>query len=89
MMLNIPQDTLEKLEKIATVEKRSRASTCMVLIDEGLQSDRFKEILSRKRESYLELIPEDKRSAQAGSKMTPEKLAKAMALLEMMDKIES
>ena len=88
-MLSVPAELLEKLEHIAKVEKRSMASTCMVLIDEGLQSDRFKEILSRKKGSYLDLIPEDKRSAQAGEKMTPEKLKEAMALLEMLDKLKS
>ena len=99
VMLNVPQDTLEKLEKISKVEKRSMAMTCLMLIETGLKDPKFKEILeSAQKEmpeygkdfkSYMDLIPEDKRSDKAKDPITPEKLKEALALLEMMEKLKS
>ena len=37
VMLNVPQDTLEKLEKISKVEKRSMAMTCLMLIEAAVK----------------------------------------------------
>ena len=40
-------------------------------------------------ESYMDLIPEDKRNHKNCKAFTPEKLQEAMALLEMMEKLKS
>ena len=65
----------------------------------GLKDPKFKEILeSAQKEmpeygkdfkSYMDLIPEDKRSDKAKDPITPEKLKEALALLEMMEKLKS
>ena len=99
-MLNVPQDTLEQLEKISKLEKRSMAMTCLMLIETGLKDPKFKEILesSAQKEvpeygkdfkSYKDFIPEDKRNHKEWKDFSPEKLKEAMALLKMMEKLKS
>ena len=99
VMLNVPEDTLEKLEKISKVEKRSMAMTCLMLVETGLKDPKFKEILETAQKempeygkdfsSYRDLIPADKQNNKNLKDFSPEKLKEAMALLEMMEKLKS
>ena len=45
VMLNVSDDLYQQLEKVSKVEKRSMASTCLLLIDAALGIPKFREIL--------------------------------------------
>ena len=100
VMVSLPKDLEEKLTTVAKAERRPLASMCVALIEAALKTDRYKEILRQSSQedtpeygkdfkSYVDLIPEDKRSDKAKEPIPPEKLKEAMALLEMMEKLKS
>ena len=56
VMLNVPQNTLEKLEKISKVKKRSMAITCLMLLEAGLNIPKSREMLDAPPAPDNELI---------------------------------
>tara|TARA_B100000674_G_scaffold370461_1_gene312847 strand:+ start:29 stop:304 length:276 start_codon:yes stop_codon:yes gene_type:complete len=84
VMLNIPQDTLEKQEKIAKVEKRSMAQTCLMHIEAAVKLPKYKEILhtpEAKGDAVVEEMGLDK--------LSPERIQELQQLLGMLQKLKS
>ena len=84
VMLNVPQDTLEKLEKIAKVEKRSMAMTCLMLIEAAVKLPKFRDMID---------APEPKGDAVVEEmgldKLSPERIQELQQLLGMLQKLKS
>ena len=84
VMLNVPQDTLEKLEKISKVEKRSMSMTCLMLIEAGLKIPKFREMLDAPPAPDKEMI-----EGFGLDKLTPERLKELQQVLSMLEKLKS
>ena len=85
IMLSVPEETADKLDKISKAEKRSMASTCLLLIESALKLPRFKEILHAAPE------PDDQQMAKdvGLDKLSPERLQELQQLLSMLEKLKS
>ena len=84
VMLNVPQDTLEKLKKISKVEKRSMAQTCLMLIEAAIRLPKYKEILHTPEESGDGVVEE-----MGLDKLSPERIQELQQLLGMLEKLKS
>lgn len=83
VMLNVPEDTLTKLEKISKVEKRSMAQTCLLLIEAALKVPKYREILHTPPPSDESVV------AEFGlDKLSPERIQELQQLLAMLGKLK-
>ena len=51
VMLYIPEDTHAQLEKIAKLERRSMAKTCLVMVEAAMKLPKYRELLETKLDS--------------------------------------
>ena len=51
VMLHIPEDTHAQLEKIAKLERRSMAKTCLVMVEAAMKLPKYRELLETKSDS--------------------------------------
>ena len=83
VMLNVPEDTLTKLEKISKVEKRSMAQTCLMLIEAAVKLPKYRDILhtpEAKGDGVIEEMGLDK--------LSPERIQELQQLLGMLQKLK-
>ena len=86
VMLNVPQDTLENLEKISKVEKRSMAMTCLMLIEAAVKLPKFRDMV----DALPEVEDSDTVVKEMGlDKLTPERLKELQQVLAMLQKLKS
>ena len=84
VMLNVPEETLTKLEKISKVEKRSMAQTCLMLIEAAVRLPKYKEILHAPEEKGDGVVEE-----MGLDKLSPERIQELQQLLGMLQKLKS
>lgn len=83
VMLSLPGDLEEKLEKVAKVERRPLAGLCVALIEAALNAPRYREILETaplRDEGIVEEFGLDK--------LTPERLQELGQLLQLLEKMK-
>ena len=79
-MVSLPKDLEEKLEKVAKAERRPMASLCLTLIETGLKTPRYREVLE------AEPMDDEDTIEQFGlDQLSPERLKELGKLLKLLE----
>ena len=82
-MLNVSYDLYQQLEKVSRVEKRSMASTCLLLIEAALTMPKFREILHTPPKADDQVIKE-----MGLDKLDANRLKELKALLGALEQLK-
>ena len=82
-MLNVSDDLYQQLEKVSKVEKRSMASTCLLLIEAALAMPKFREILQTPAKPDEQIVKE-----MGLDKLDADRLKELKALLGTLEQLK-
>ena len=83
VMLNVSDDLYQQLEKVSKVEKRSMASTCLLLIEAALAMPKFREILRTPPKADDQIVKE-----MGLDKLDASRLKELKALLGALEQLK-
>ena len=83
VMLNVSDDLYQQLEKVSKVERRSMASTCLLLIEAALAIPKFREILRTSPKADDQIVKE-----MGLDKLDASRLKELKALLGTLEQLK-